>query len=552
MTVSSVNPFKPKEEQDQKTKKPTVTQPQDINIYGNAATAKTPATDNNGNITFVNQQTLDDDADIGLSIQRTTQPQPATTTTPAPAVTTDANQRIKKSDDLLNRSADDPVWKQNAENNKKNGKPGFNQTLEKFYGKKFTEASPEEKEKLAVKYFDWIRSDKKGKISQSRQFELYKQRCESPEEYEFLCSVIDKMESGEQAKAAQSVMYDGSDSQKLIGTRAVARDIDNYSQEDIAEIKKLFYGEDFENLSPKEKRERRAILESEMETWKAEHPDEEHTDLAFITYKVNMNISRDKAIPEEERKDAGVKAQSYTQYAHVEDQPELIDEGYNSDISEVREETARQSHTYDKTVQKYAVDRGLSLQDENIANILAKNAYNYDESVRDDIINTLNNSGYDSVKNTLREAKAQYEAEQQSKAETSRNSEETTSRQTTTGSSESASALAQSERRISNIVNNNTLNTTQKAKQIKGLTPKEQSVAIGKMISTATLPEIKSLALSGLKSEVMNYLFNNYSPENSSMLESLSDIMTADEKHHFEKLKAQHTQNQPVTNFFIH
>ncbi len=554
-TNVSLNPFANNDEQAQKNKKkPAVEQSQDINLFGNASISKTGSTAAaNENLGLVSQEALDNDANMGLGIQRSTQTQAPSTTPAAQTITAKETGETNKTDDLLNRSADDPVWQQNAENNKKNGKAGFNKTLEKFYGKKFTEASPEEKEKLAVKYFDWIRSEKKGVISQSRQFELYKQRCESPEEYEFLCSVIDKMEAGEQAKAAKSVMYDGSKSQQLIGTRAVLRDYDNYSEEDMEEIKKLFYGEDFENLSPEEKLERVAIIDGEYEKWEAEHKDGDHSKLAFIDFKVNMNISRDNNIPEEERKEAGIKAVSCIQHANVEDQTELIDEAYESEIEDVRKETARQSHTYDKTVQKYAVDKGLSLDDEEIANILAQNAYRYDESVREEIINTLNNSKYDSVKETLKESKVQYEAEQKAKAETSEkvaDKESNASKEAV--SNASSSSLKEAERRIINILHNKSLNTTQKAKQLKTLVGKEQTVALSQVIKTSTGLELKSLALSGLKSEVLKYLFDNYSPKNASALESLSDLMTSAEKHHYEEIKLKYLGEAKPTNFFIH
>ena len=81
MTVSSVNPFKPNEEQDVNIKNPTVAKPQDINIYENATTQRTntPATQD-GNIGLVSQEALDNDADMGLSIQRTTTPKTYTVT----------------------------------------------------------------------------------------------------------------------------------------------------------------------------------------------------------------------------------------------------------------------------------------------------------------------------------------------------------------------------------------------------------------------------------------------------------------------------------------
>ena len=191
------------------------------------------------------------------------------------------------------------------------------------------------------------------------------------------------------------------------------------------------------------------------------------------------------------------------------------------------------------------------------AAIIGQNLYKFNENARTQIDNyERQNDINNAYSNAAQEAKTRYEAEQRTKGI---NSEENRNVTTTSDSPESnssetsgsVSAIAESERRISVIVNNNSINTTQKAKQIKILTPKEQITAIKQVINNSTLPEIKSLALSGLKTEVLNYLFNNYSPENSSMLEGLSDIMTSAEKHHFDGLKKQHSKQQTPINFFL-
>lgn len=114
--------------------------------------------------------------------------------------------------------------------------PGLDDTLTKFYGKKYTQATEEEKEKLIVKYFDWLSKDKKDTISQLDQFKLYRDRCTDEAEYKRLSSVIDKMEAGYQVNAAKTVITQGTDKQKHIGRKAVADDYQNYDKANQNEV----------------------------------------------------------------------------------------------------------------------------------------------------------------------------------------------------------------------------------------------------------------------------------------------------------------------------
>jgi len=558
-TVSSVNPFKPAEEQETQTKKKPAASTQDIDIYGNSTTTSSTTNSSNGNVSLVSQAALNDDADMGLSIQRntTSQPTPAATTKPDTAnasipveETTSATKSKKTTPTITEIAADDPIWAQNAARNKESRKPSFTQTLETFYGKKYTEASPEEKEKLAVRYFDWIRSDKKDTISQSRQFELYKSRCESAEEYEFLCSVIDKMAPDQQAKAVKSVVTKGSDGQRAIGVVAASRDLDNYDKDAVDEIRQSIQA-GARTLPPRYRVAAVDQLYADLQDFAENNPDG-HTELASTLHGMEMDISRDERFSREERIHHGKRAQSVTQYAYAEQQKELINAGYESEFKEVREATAENTKTYDKTVQEYSVNRGLELDDEDIANIFARDVYSYDESVRENIINTLNNSGYDSVKETLKESKAKFEAEQKTKDNNTDNRTNSSSdSKNTNHTAKSSSQLVQSAQRINKIVKNNSLNTTQKAKQIKILTPKEQQAAISQIIESSTLPEIKSLALSGLKSDVINYLLDNYNPSNHSTLDALSYMMTPSERTRYEELIGTYHKESHQQNFFL-
>ena len=71
------------------------------------------------------------------------------------------------------------------------------------------------------------------------------------------------------------------------------------------------------------------------------------------------------------------------------------------------------------------------------------------------------------------------------------------------------------------------------------------------MLEKATLPEIKGLVLSGLKTEVINYLLDNYSAQNSSVLKELSPMMDQNEKNRFDRLYEAMGGEIQNNNFFI-
>lgn len=111
---------------------------------------------------------------------------------------------------------------------KKAAGPSLDEVLSRFYGAKYTNASEEEKESYAVRYFNWLRDEKKQVISQLDQFKLYRDRCTNEEEYRRLSSIIDKMEAQYQLDAAKTVMTQGTGRQQQIGQMAVAEDYQNY------------------------------------------------------------------------------------------------------------------------------------------------------------------------------------------------------------------------------------------------------------------------------------------------------------------------------------
>lgn len=193
------------------------------------------------------------------------------------------------------------------------------------------------------------------------------------------------------------------------------------------------------------------------------------------------------------------------------------------------------------------------------ARIVGQNLYNFHEDARTQIDNyERQNDINNTYSNAAREAKVQYEAEQKAKAaEENTNSNVTSESKETNTSEHLTSSIAESARRINGIVNNNALNATQKAKQIRTLNPKEQTAAIAQVIKTATLPEIKSLALSGFKTEIVKYLLDNYSSENQSTLDNLKPLMNDAEINRYQDLMQQYKsrdfqiQPQQKHNFFI-
>ena len=238
---------------------------------------------------------------------------------------------------------------------------------------------------------------------------------------------------------------------------------------------------------------------------------------------------------------------------YVDEQARLIDENgvYNRSVAD------NVQNYEDEEIQGIIGQRVYDSGDEEALNAMARHVYEYSDANRDKFIEQLQNSQYDSVKETLNESKAQYEAEQKAKAsEENSNSNVNTDSKDSKTSENSSSSIAESARRINNIVNNNTLNTTQKAKQIRTLNPKEQALAISQVIKTATLPEIKSLALSGFKTEIVSCLLTNYSSENQSILETLEPFMNDGEKERYQNVMQQYQslnlqpQMQAKRNFF--
>ncbi|MBR1907538.1 hypothetical protein IJ818_01215 [bacterium] len=240
---------------------------------------------------------------------------------------------------------------------------------------------------------------------------------------------------------------------------------------------------------------------------------------------------------------------------YVDDEARAIDENgvYNRSVAD------NVQNYEDEEIQGKIGQRVYDSGDEEALNAMARHVYEYSDANRDNFINQLQNSGYDSVKETLKESKTNYENQKSNKPETTNSSNESTTA-TDSSTKTSTTSLTDVSARINKLITSNA-NTVEKAKQVRTLNSKEQKAAIQKLIQNATLPEIKGLALSGLKTEIIGYLLDNFTPENKSTLESIQYLMNNGEMERYQKLiqnyqapqPAEHFQTQPQIkrNFFM-
>ena len=171
------------------------------------------------------------------------------------------------------------------------------------------------------------------------------------------------------------------------------------------------------------------------------------------------------------------------------------------------------------------------------AELMAQNLDNFNQDAISRIDeferqNDINNT----YSKTVTETKSNKTETKKDSAKVSDSSSKTEDVKVTTSQTTSASVKSDSSTVINKIVSSMSLNTIEKAKQVKALAPKEQQVAVEKLLNSATLPEIKGLILSGLKSEVFSYMLDNFSAENRSTLDSLKYLMTPKDLAKYEKL----------------
>lgn len=540
----SLNPFKKTEEDNDVKKKKSVEQtPEAIDIYGknNDKSLKT-----NNNVSLFSQEALGDDADMGLGIQRTTK-----------NVQAEKPEEIKVSEDTKteNTKADNKTY------TPAKGQVFNDEFIIKNYGhgltkEKWDKMSPEDQDKVAGKFMnDMItnyNNDPKNKAkglksSVVHQYELYMKRCKTPEDVERLTRTCKFLDTDRQLDAfIKAHQYDNPEFQK-IAQNILAEDVaqmDQSVQEKAHAYIKDNFGEDAQ-----------AVAVSKVGAMQ----DVDAQKRVLGGYRELKNEKVDLSITDNigtyfKDKDGNVKE---------EYQLDLFNDLFqNGSTEKVKENTARNTYQLTKDNQNIASDTVMASNNEAYINAMAENAYYFHEDNRDAIINKLQNSGYESTKEVLNNSRERYESGQgptkseakdsttndsSNKSEVKANSAEKTESTVKSTSFQAVSRFEASNKRIQNIVSNMKTNTTQKAKQIKALGTNEKAIAIEKLMASATLPEIKGLALSGLKSEVVNYLLDNYSPDNKSTIESIKYLMTPKDIVKYNKI----LETYDKQNFFI-
>ena len=543
LSAISWNPFKKSEDDNEVKNKKSVEQTLEaIDIYGknNDTTIS-----NKDNVSVFSQQTLNDDADMGLGIQKSIK-----------------TEDIQKPENAKEKTTVETETKKTY--TPANGQVFNDEFIIKNYGhgltkEKWDKMSPEEQDKIAGKFMnDMItnyNNDPKNKAkglksSVIHQYELYMKRCKTPEDVERLTRTCKFLDTDRQLDAfIKAHQYENPEFQ-AIAQRVLAEDVDKLDQsvqeQAHAHIKEKF-GEDAQ-----------AIAVSKVGAMQ----DVDAQNRVLGGYRELKNEKVDLSMSDS----IGTYFKDKDGKVNEEYQLNLFNDLFqNGATDKVKENTARNTYQLTKDNQNTASDTVMASNNEAYINAMAENAYYFHEDNRDAIISKLENSGYESTREVLNNSRERYESGQgptRSESAKDTSSKDTSTKpDTKTTSTEKAETPAKttvtttlskvqaSEKRIQSIISNTKANTTQKAKQIKALSGNEKNTAIEKLMMNATLPEIKGLALSGLKSEVVNYLLDNLTPDNKSTLDSIKYLMTPKDIARYEKILSVH-ENQGQ-NFFM-
>lgn len=543
LSAISWNPFKKSEDDNEVKNKKSVEQtPEAIDIYGKN---NDTIISNKDNVSVFSQQTLNDDADIGLGIQKSIK-----------------TEDIQKPENAKEKTTVETETKKTYTPAK--GQVFNDEFIIKNYGhgltkEKWDKMSPEEQDKIAGKFMnDMItnyNNDPKNKAkglksSVIHQYELYMKRCKTPEDVERLTRTCKFLDTDRQLDAfIKAHQYENPEFQ-AIAQRVLAEDVDKLDQsvqeQAHAHIKEKF-GEDAQ-----------AIAVSKVGAMQ----DVDAQNRVLGGYRELKNEKVDLSMSDS----IGTYFKDKDGKVNEEYQLNLFNDLFqNGATDKVKENTARNTYQLTKDNQNTASDTVMASNNEAYINAMAENAYYFHEDNRDAIISKLENSGYESTREVLNNSRERYESGQgptRSESAKDTSSKDTSTKpDTKTTSTEKAETPAKttvtttlskvqaSEKRIQSIISNTKTNTTQKAKQIKALSGNEKNTAIEKLMMNATLPEIKGLALSGLKSEVVNYLLDNLTPDNKSTLDSIKYLMTPKDIARYEKILSVH-ENQGQ-NFFM-
>ena len=531
----SLNPFnKTEEDKDVKKKKAVEQKPESIDIYAD----KNTNTKKTNDVSLVSQKALEEDADMGLGIQKTTK-----------SVQSDVTKEVKDKVKTNEKKTYTP----------EKGQVFNDEFIIKNYGhgltkEKWNKMSPDEQNKVAGKFMnDMItnyNNDPKNKAkglksSVVHQYELYMKRCKTPEDVERLTRTCKYLDTDRQLDAfIKAHQYENPEFQK-IAQNILAEDVADMDQS-VQEKAHAYIKENFNE-------DAQAVAVRKVG---AMH-DVEAQNRVLGTYRELKNEKVDLSISDS----IGTYFKDKDGKVQEEYQLNLFNDLFQNGATEkVKENTARNTYQLTKDNQNVASDTVMASNNEAYINAMAENAYYFHEDNVDAIINKLENSGFDSTKEVLQNSKNRYESGQgptssevyssknkpsneSSKVETSK--KETVSKEETKTTSNVSTSTAH----IDKIVLNKALNTNQKAQQIKALNKNDKTVAIGKMVSTATIPEIKGLVLSGLKSEVLDYLLSNYSPSNKGKLESIEYLMNSSETMRYKEILDKFDKSEEKHNF---
>ena len=387
LSAISWNPFKKSEDDNEVKNKKSVEQtPEAIDIYGknNDTTIS-----NKDNVSVFSQQTLNDDADMGLGIQKSIK-----------------TEDIQKPENAKEKTTVETETKKTYTPAK--GQVFNDEFIIKNYGhgltkEKWDKMSPEEQDKIAGKFMnDMItnyNNDPKNKAkglksSVIHQYELYMKRCKTPEDVERLTRTCKFLDTDRQLDAfIKAHQYENPEFQ-AIAQRVLAEDVDKLAQsvqeQAHAHIKEKF-GEDAQ-----------AIAVSKVGAMQ----DVDAQNRVLGGYRELKNEKVDLSMSDS----IGTYFKDKDGKVNEEYQLNLFNDLFqNGATDKVKENTARNTYQLTKDNQNTASDTVMASNNEAYINAMAENAYYFHEDNRDAIISKLENSGYESTREVLNNSRERYE-----------------------------------------------------------------------------------------------------------------------------------------------
>lgn len=225
----------------------------------------------------------------------------------------------------------------------------------------------------------------------------------------------------------------------------------------------------------------------------------------------------------------------------------------------------------DVSIQKQFAELLTSLGIEDVSEILASHAYEYDESIRDGVIDMLKEQGYDKTMAALEKSRQEYEekaANAQKEAEAKRAQREAEAR-----AAEEAKAKKEAEARNAQspadgsktqtirdlnrgsgaakaVMTETFKNSDVKDKEeyINSLSEKDKQDAIKSLVENAQGFELDGLMFSGLKDEILSYLVSHPTPKNNNTLRYLQRYLSSDDKKDVSDMQKERQKNGFSTN----